>query len=43
MKRFFGNGPTVVMHDGSVHALGSARPAAAEVEAFEQERGFPAR
>lgn len=43
MKRFFGNGPTVVMHDGTVHPLGSARPALAEVEAFEQERGFLAR
>jgi hypothetical protein len=40
MKRFFGNGPTVVMHDGTVHPLGSARAAAAEVEAFERERGL---
>ena len=43
LKRFFGNGPAVVMHDGTVHPLGSARPALAEVEASEQERGLLAR
>ena len=43
LKRFFGNGPIVVMHDGAVQPLGSARPAVAEVEEFERERGLLAR
>ena len=42
LKRFFGNGPQVVMHDGTVHALGTARAAAQEVAAFEAEQGLAA-
>ena len=38
--RFFGNGPFVVMHDGAVHTLGTARAAAAEVASFEHAHGL---
>lgn len=39
-QRFFGNGPQVVLHDGTVHVLGTGRAAAVEIEAFEQQRGL---
>ena len=40
LARFLGNGPMVVMHDGTVHALGSANAAVAEVASFERLRGL---
>lgn len=40
LARFLGNGPVVVMHDGSMHVLGSAEEAQGEVAAFERERGL---
>ena len=36
-----GQGPTVVLHDGSVHTLGTARPTAEELYAFEVAHGLP--
>lgn len=38
--RFFGNGPFVIMHDGAVHTLGTARAAVAEIAAFEDAHGL---
>ncbi|MDB4944534.1 MAG: Immunity protein 35 [Labilithrix sp.] len=35
--RFFGNGPQVVMHDGRVFVLGTARGAEEEIAAFERD------
>ena len=40
--RFFGNGPFVIMHDGAVHTLGTARAAVAEIAAFEDAHGLSA-
>ena len=40
--RFFGNGPLVIMHDGAVHTLGTARAAAAEIAALEHAHGLSA-
>ena len=40
LARFLGNGPVAVLHDGSVHPLGSAGTAAVEVESFERTRGL---
>lgn len=37
---FGGNGPIVVMHDGSVHRLGTAKNSDATVAEFEQEHGL---
>ncbi len=38
--RFFGNAPFVIMHDGGVHTLGTARAAEAELAAFEHANGL---
>jgi hypothetical protein len=35
-----GNGPTVVLHDGSVHPLSTAYPPEESIAAFERERGL---
>lgn len=42
LARFLGNGPMVVMHDRSIHPLGSATSAADEVASFERQRGLSA-
>jgi hypothetical protein len=35
-----GNGPVVVLHDGSVHMLGTAYPLEETLQRFEAERGL---
>ncbi len=42
LARFLGNGPMVVMHDRTIHPLGSATSAAEEVASFERQRGLSA-
>ena len=39
-ERFYGGGPQVVTHEGTVHVLGSARSADAELAAFEHAHGL---